>query len=381
MKIYQVGGSLRDELLGQTVVDRDWVVVGATPGQMVEAGFKPVGRDFPVFLHPTTHDEYALARTERKTAPGYRGFTFHAAPEVTLEEDLARRDFTVNAIARQVQPPIDDAPLIDPYRGADDLKHRVLRHIGPAFAEDPVRILRGARFVARFGFTVAPETMAMMRAMVAAGEVDALVPERVWQEIARGMMERDPRAMFALLERAGALARVAPELAPWQEDSAATRALGAAALANLPLPQRVAALCSELASDAVLRLCEHLKVPADCRDLAVIYVRHRAELRQASTLDAARLAELVRATDGLRQPERFGGLIATAAVCAAGAGVTYASAEQRLRLALAAVRGIDAGAIAQQVASPAAIQQALRSARETAVAAALAGMVAAGPPA
>ena len=187
MKIYQVGGSLRDELLGHPVVDRDWVVVGATPEQMVQAGFKPVGRDFPVFLHPTTHDEYALARTERKTAPGYRGFTFHTAPEVTLEEDLARRDFTVNAMARQAQPVIDHAPLVDPFRGADDLKNRVLRHVGPAFAEDPVRILRCARFVARFGFTVAPETVVLMRAMVMAGEVDALVPERVWQEVARGM--------------------------------------------------------------------------------------------------------------------------------------------------------------------------------------------------
>src|SRR5688572_25667017 len=179
MKIYSVGGSVRDELLGLPVQDHDYVVVGATPEEMVKQGYKPVGRDFPVFLHPETHEEYALARTERKTARGYHGFEFHAAPDVTLEQDLARRDLTINAIARDA-----DGRILDPYGGAADLKAGLLRHVSPAFAEDPVRILRVARFAARFGFRIAPETLELMRKMAAGGEADALVPERVWQEVA-----------------------------------------------------------------------------------------------------------------------------------------------------------------------------------------------------
>ncbi|HXD07456.1 MAG TPA: multifunctional CCA addition/repair protein, partial [Burkholderiaceae bacterium] len=206
--VYEVGGAVRDELLGQPVSDRDWVVVGATPQQLIDAGFMAVGRDFPVFLHPQTKEEYALARTERKTAPGYRGFSFHASPEVTLEDDLRRRDLTINAIARDSQ-----GRLIDPYGGQRDLAARVLRHVSEAFCEDPVRILRLARFAARFSdFSVAPETVKLMRQMVACGEVDALVPERVWQELSRGLMEPRPSRMFEVLRECGALARLLPEV-------------------------------------------------------------------------------------------------------------------------------------------------------------------------
>src|SRR5512144_2539853 len=207
MKVYQVGGSVRDELLGLPVQDRDWVVVGADPQEMARRGYRPVGADFPVFLHPQTHEEYALARTERKTGPGYKGFSFHAAPDVTLEDDLRRRDLTINAMARA-----EDGTLVDPHGGARDLAAGILRHVGEAFAEDPVRILRVARFAARFGFAVAPATMALMHRMVAAGEADALVPERVWQELARGLMEKAPSRMVAVLRECGALARILPEL-------------------------------------------------------------------------------------------------------------------------------------------------------------------------
>ncbi|OYV29736.1 MAG: multifunctional CCA tRNA nucleotidyl transferase/2'3'-cyclic phosphodiesterase/2'nucleotidase/phosphatase, partial [Thiomonas sp. 20-64-5] len=201
-RAYIVGGAVRDALLGRAHGDRDWVVVGATPQQMIDAGFLPVGRDFPVFLHPQSHEEYALARTERKTAPGYRGFAVHTAPDVTLEDDLLRRDLTINAMAQAA-----DGTLIDPYGGQRDLQARVLRHVSAAFAEDPVRILRLARFAARFGdFSVAPETMDLMRQMVHAGEVDALVPERVWQELARGLMEPQPQRLFAVLRACDALA-------------------------------------------------------------------------------------------------------------------------------------------------------------------------------
>jgi tRNA nucleotidyltransferase (CCA-adding enzyme) len=219
MKTYVVGGAVRDELLGLAVKDRDWVVVGATPEQMLAQGFQQVGRDFPVFLHPQSHEEYALARTERKTAPGYTGFVVHASPGVTLEDDLLRRDLTINAIAKD-----EAGQLIDPHGGRADIAARVMRHVSPAFAEDPVRILRVARFAARFAdFSVAPETLALMRDMVAAGEVDALVPERVWQELARGLMEEKPSRMFEVLRACGALRRLLPELdALWGCRSAPT---------------------------------------------------------------------------------------------------------------------------------------------------------------
>src|SRR5260370_11649405 len=207
VKIYAVGGAVRDELLGLPVADRDHVVVGSTPEEMVRLGYKPVGKDFPVFLHPRTHEEHALARTERKVARGYKGFQIYAAPDVTLEQDLARRDLTINALARD-----EAGRLIDPFGGAADLERGVLRHVSPAFVEDPVRILRVARFAARFGFAVAPETIALMRSMVANGEADALVPERVWQEFSRGLMEGDAALMFPGLAAPGLLAKLLPDL-------------------------------------------------------------------------------------------------------------------------------------------------------------------------
>ena len=210
LRVYLVGGAVRDKLLGLPVTERDWVVVGASPEEMLRRGFKAVGKDFPVFLHPRTKEEYALARTERKTGPGYRGFAFHAAPDVTLEQDLARRDLTINAIAETT-----DGELVDPFGGKRDLEQRLLRHVSPAFAEDPVRILRLARFAARYhrlGFKVAPETMALCQRMVAAGEVDALVPERVWQELAKALMEPSPEVFITVLRECGALARLMPEV-------------------------------------------------------------------------------------------------------------------------------------------------------------------------
>ncbi|MDB5807834.1 MAG: multifunctional addition/repair protein [Betaproteobacteria bacterium] len=370
MKIYQVGGSVRDALLGRETVDRDYVVVGATPGELVAKGYKPVGKDFPVFLHPQTHEEYALARTERKTAPGYQGFVFHTEPTVTLEEDLARRDFTINAMAQG-----EDGAIVDPYNGQADLKAGVLRHVGAAFAEDPVRILRGARFAARFGFSIAPETLALMRKMADNGEVDALVPERVWQEVARGLMEADPLRMLATLDACGALARVLPELMPWSAKALNMRALEYAAVQAAALPVRFAAAAGSLGEERIQRLCERVRVPTDCRDLALIHARNADEFAAAATLDAPALAGLVQRCDGLRQPERFLSLIAVAQAFAKGArgDVGYSEAMRRLRIALEASRGLDAGAIARSQPNPQAIAAALRAARIAAIAAALGG--------
>ncbi|MEO7726976.1 MAG: multifunctional CCA tRNA nucleotidyl transferase/2'3'-cyclic phosphodiesterase/2'nucleotidase/phosphatase, partial [Burkholderiales bacterium] len=285
MKIYAVGGSVRDELLGLPVTDRDFVVVGATPAEMVKLGYKPVGRDFPVFLHPETKEEYALARTERKTARGYHGFEFHAAPEVTLQEDLARRDLTINAIARDT-----DGTLVDPFGGAADLQARVLRNVGPAFAEDPVRILRVARFAARFDFALAPATLQLMREMVAHGEADALVAERVWQELARGLMERQPSRMFKVLAECGALSVVLPELAGRYKGAAAENWLGAldaAAVRRLALPARFALLTMQAGDQAIESLCARLRVPQDCRELALLAARYHAEVCRAAELPVA----------------------------------------------------------------------------------------------
>ena len=256
---YCVGGAIRDELLGLPVKDRDFVVVGATPEHMTQAGFKPVGKDFPVFLHPQTHEEYALARTERKTAKGYKGFQVYAAPDVTLEQDLSRRDFTINAIAKAA-----DGTLTDPFDGQADMRAKVLRHVSDAFVEDPVRILRAARFLARFtDFTLAPETLQLMQQMVADGEVDALVPERVWQELARGLMEARPSRMFETLRTCGALQRIFPELnALWgvpqppqhhpEVDTGVhvMMVIDYAASRNFSLPVRFAALTHDLGKGA-----------------------------------------------------------------------------------------------------------------------------------
>jgi tRNA nucleotidyltransferase (CCA-adding enzyme) len=379
MKIYTVGGSLRDELLGLPVADRDYVVVGATPEELIALGFKPVGRDFPVFLHPQTHEEYALARTERKTARGYHGFDFHAAPDVTLEQDLARRDLTINAIARDT-----GGTLIDPFHGVADLQAGVLRHVGPAFVEDPVRILRTARFAARFGFAIAPETLALMRQMVVNGEADALVPERVWQEISRGLMEEKPSRMFAALRACGALARVLPEIdallhAPTAIGDQVMQAVDAAASRAMPLEVRFALLAVHLGDHAGLQagqeradaMCERLRVPNDCRDLARLAVREHAAIERMAMLAAHAVMGLFERTDALRKPERFGRLLD---VCCGDAlarsGNEYGHGAALLA-ALAAAQAVDAGAIAAKYRDAPAIRAAVHQARVAAVAAAL----------
>ena len=362
MKIYCVGGAVRDELLGLPVKDRDYVVVGATPEELVKLGYKPVGRDFPVFLHPQTHEEYALARTERKTARGYRGFEFHAAPGVTLEQDLARRDLTINAIARDA-----DGRLFDPFKGEADLKAGVLRHVSPAFAEDPVRILRVARFTARFGFRIAPETLALMRAMAGNGEADALVPERVWQELARGLMEKRPSRMFEVLRECGALVHVMPEVdALWDDpgDAAgAMRALDAAALADASLPARFAALARALDPLAVESLANRLKVPADCRDLALLVARHANVIANAEALDAGELLELFGAADLWRRPERFADLVHAALAGDPDAG----AARARLARARDAALAVNAGEIARRARDAGDIKQRIEAERLAAV--------------
>jgi len=377
MKTYCVGGAIRDDLLGLPVQDRDWVVVGATPEHMVAQGFTPVGRDFPVFLHPQTHEEYALARTERKTAPGYAGFVFHAAADVTLEQDLARRDLTINAMARG-----DDGVLIDPYGGQQDLAAKVLRHVSPAFAEDPVRILRLARFAARFAdFTIAPETLGLMREMVGNGEVDALVAERVWQELARGLMEGVPSRMFETLRACGALARLLPELdrlwgVPQRADYHPEIDTGVhvmmvidmAARLKLALPARFAALTHDLGkgttpTDVLPRhigheqrsvtlleaLCERLRVPADCRDVARLVARFHGDMHKLAQLRPETQLNILERCDALRRPARFDDIIGACEADYRGrlgwAEQDYAAAAG-WRAALATVQAVDAGAIA-----------------------------------
>ncbi|OGA22250.1 MAG: multifunctional CCA tRNA nucleotidyl transferase/2'3'-cyclic phosphodiesterase/2'nucleotidase/phosphatase [Betaproteobacteria bacterium RIFCSPLOWO2_02_FULL_67_26] len=362
MKIYCVGGAVRDELLGLPVKDRDYVVVGATPEEMVQQGYKPVGRDFPVFLHPQSHEEYALARTERKTARGYHGFEFRAAPDVTLEQDLARRDLTINAIARDAE-----GRLIDPHHGGDDLKAGVLRHVSAAFAEDPVRVLRVARFAARFGFRIARETMKLMREMARDGEVDALVPERVWQEIARGLMESRPSGLFEVLRECRALERVMPEVdALWDDaDTARTAmaALDAAAAAGATLPARFATLARHLVPLAAESLASRLKVPADCRDLALLAARHANTVLDAVELDAQSVLELFNTVDAWRRPERFAELMAASFAGEPDAGPARAHLERALR----AAAGVDAGEIAKAAKDPAAIRGGVDAARLDAI--------------
>jgi tRNA nucleotidyltransferase (CCA-adding enzyme) len=350
VKKYVVGGAVRDELLGLPVVDRDWVVVGATAEDMVREGFRPVGKDFPVFLHPETHEEYALARTERKSGRGYKGFTVHAAPEVTLEADLARRDLTINAIARD-----EAGRLIDPYGGEKDLRAGVLRHVSEAFEEDPVRILRVARFVARFGFGIAPETQALMRRMVDSGEADHLVAERVWQEFARGLMEAHPARMLEVLAACGLAARLLRELG--NGGAALERAAGAGA----PLQVRFAALAWGLEQAAVRALCARRRSPNEVLDQARTASRCRPLL---AAREAGALLELLQRADALRRPERFAQLLAAARFADPAADL------QRVETALEAASGVDAGAIAR--APGADIGARVAQAREAAIARALA---------
>jgi len=404
MKIYRVGGSVRDELLGIAVKDRDWVVVGATPDELVARGFRPVGRDFPVFLHPRTQEEYALARTERKTAPGYRGFVVQVDPGVTLEDDLQRRDLTINAMAIA-----EDGTLVDPYGGLADLRAGVLRHVGVAFAEDPVRILRLARFAARFeGFTVAPETMELMREMVRAGEADALVAERVWQELSRGLMEPRPSRMFEVLRACGALARVVPELdllwgvpqpaGPHPEVDTGVHAMMVidyAARTGASLCVRFAALVHDLGKGAtppaewprhiaheehsvrlVEQLCERLRVPTECRDLARIVAREHGLVHRALELRAGTITKLLERIDYARRPQRLESVLAACEADYRGRlgleSRPYPQA-QRLREAARAFASVDTAAIARAHAeSPQRIREALHEARTRAIAEVLA---------
>ncbi len=314
MKVYVVGGAVRDALLGLPVQDRDYVVVGASPQHMLDAGYKQVGADFPVFLHPQTHEEYALARTERKTGPGYKGFAFYAAPDVTLEEDLQRRDLTINAMAQD-----SEGRLIDPYGGARDLQDGVLRHVSSAFQEDPVRVLRVARFAARFGFRVADETLQLMRAMVQSGEIDALVPERVWQELARGLNEAVPSRIFTVLRQCGALAKIMPEVdhlfkcmhaehadEPCQRTM---RALDYAARQKQPLPVRFAVLAHALGQEKATALCQRLRAPSECRDLALLTTRWHNLVHKVMHASPQDLLTLFESTDAMRRPARFASLI------------------------------------------------------------------------
>jgi tRNA nucleotidyltransferase (CCA-adding enzyme) len=349
LKTYTVGGAVRDELLGLPVQDRDYVVVGATPEEMVAAGFRPVGRDFPVFLHPQTHEEYALARTERKSGRGYKGFTVHAAPDVTLEDDLARRDLTINAIAKDT-----DGRLIDPHGGERDLRAGLLRHVSGAFQEDPVRILRVARFAARFGFRIAEETMQLMKTMVASGEADHLVPERVWQEFAKGLAEPHPERMFEALEACGLRARLMPELVRVPKNYAG------------PLAVRFAVLCWMLSEAEVTALCDRLRVPNEERDLALLAARLRGALTASmSATTAGDLLNLLKRADAFRRPERFAALLEAARLAQPGFDST------KLERALQAGAAVDAGAVARRASAPAAISALLDHEREAAIAAAL----------
>src|SRR5262245_15463508 len=368
MKIYMVGGAVRDELLGMPVQDRDYVVVGATPEEMVKLGYKPVGKDFPVFLHPDSKEEYALARTERKTARGYHGFEFRAAPDVTLEQDLERRDLTINALAKDEQ-----GRIIDPFHGARDLEEGVLRHVSPAFAEDPVRVLRVARFAARFEFTIAPETLDLMRKMAENGEVDALVPERVWQELSRGIMERHPSLMFEVLHECGALARVMPEIELLYEEpeeaAEAMRLLDLAATEECKLEVRLAVLARGCDPLAIESLAERIKLPSACRELALLAAQHTNLIADARELDAAELLELLDSTDAWRRPERFSDLLEAALVGEPQADAVRA----RLEIAQRAASAINAGAIAREAKTPAEIRSRIDDARLSAIRRAIAG--------
>jgi tRNA nucleotidyltransferase (CCA-adding enzyme) len=408
MQRFIVGGAVRDRLLGLPHTDTDWVVVGATPQQMLDAGFRPVGADFPVFLHPDTGEEHALARTERKSGRGYRGFVVHAAPDVTLEQDLQRRDLSINAMAMR-----EDGTLVDPWGGERDLRARVLRHVSPAFVEDPVRVLRVARFAARFtDFTLAPETLALMRRMVDEGELDHLVAERVWQELARGLMERRPSRMFELLRDCGALAVLLPEVdrlwgvpqPPAHHPEVDTGVhlllvLDCAARLQAPLPVRFACLGHDLGkgetppevlprhlghegrSVALLQgLCERLKVPNDCAQLAEVVAREHGNVHRSDGLGAKALLRLLERCDALRRPERFEQLLLACECDMRGrAGKEDADypPRRRLQAVLRWARGIDARAasaeaVARGLKGPA-IGEAVQRARVRAIEAGLAG--------
>ena len=386
MQIYMVGGAVRDRLLGRPVNDHDWVVVGATPEQMLAQGYLPVGRDFPVFLHPATREEYALARTERKSGRGYRGFVVQSSPDVTLEEDLSRRDLTINAIAASADG-TSAGGLFDPYHGARDIAGRVLRHVTDAFREDPVRILRVARFAARFtDFSVAPETMQLMREMVAHGEADHLVAERVWQELARGLMEEKPSRMFEVLRACGALAVLLPEVDRlWGVPQRAEyhpevdtgvhlmMVLDMAARLNAPLTVRFACLTHDLGkgttpADVLPRhighearsarllqaVAERLRVPVDCRETADVVAREHGNIHRSGELNAAALMRLLERCDAIRKPEHFADVLLACECDARGRlGFEESAYPQRpyLAAALAAAQSVVTRDISAQAAA------------------------------
>jgi tRNA nucleotidyltransferase (CCA-adding enzyme) len=382
VRIYEVGGAVRDALLGRPVADRDWVVVGATPEMMLASGYRPVGSDFPVFLHPETQEEHALARTERKHGTGYRGFEFFASPDVSLEEDLARRDLTINAMARD-----EHGVVIDPYHGREDLARGVLRHVSPAFAEDPLRVLRAARFAARFGFRVAPGTRALMRRIVLSGELATLAPERVWRELALGLGEPAPSRMVGVLRDCGALTALLPEvdalfgvadrdvMAPRAAAarrarpataSAGTRVLRAldyAARQGYDLPARYATLVQNLgladagrragASAMSPRLADavsaRFKAPLECRDAGHLAARFHGDVQHVGELRPAQLLDLVLGCDALRRPQRLEWVVRAAAADACATTRAHCDFPQAAAVAFArsAIAGVDAGAIAR----------------------------------
>lgn len=398
MQIFVVGGAVRDELLGLAVKDRDHVVVGSTVAEMLSAGYKPVGKDFPVFLHPKTHQEYALARTERKTASGYKGFAVHAAPDVTLIEDLSRRDLTINAIAKDAA-----GNLIDPFNGIADIKQKTLRHVSEAFAEDPVRILRAARFAARLTeFTVAPETNVLMQHMVQNGEVDALVAERVWQELAKGLMEQKPSRMFTVLRDCGALQKILPELdrlwgVPQRPEYHPEIDTGVhvmmvidyAAKQNFSLPIRFAALMHDLGKGTTPKetlprhigheersvnllkdVVKRLRVPNDCKELAQMVAKFHGKLHQALQMKPDTLLKFLTELDAIRQPDRFKDFLKACEADARGrAGLESCetpAADLMLKV-LDAALSVDAGAVAKKFDTPETIKRAVFEARLTAV--------------
>ena len=406
MQIYMVGGAVRDKLLGRPVNDRDWVVVGATPEQMLAQGFLPVGRDFPVFLHPESREEYALARTERKSGPGYRGFVVHSAPDVTLEEDLSRRDLTINAIAESADGASAGATF-DPYCGVQDIEARVLRHVTDAFREDPVRILRVARFAARFtDFSVAPETLQLMREMVDHGEADHLVPERVWQELARGLMEDKPSRMFEVLRECGALQVLLPEVARlWGVPQRAEyhpevdtgvhlmMVLDMSARLQAPLTVRFACLAHDLGKGTtpadvlprhighemrsvklLKKMAERLRVPVDCRETAEVVAREHGNIHRSGELSAAALVRLLERCDAIRKPERFAEILLACECDARGRlGLEESAYPQRERLATALAAALSvvtrdiAAEAAQQGLSGPAVGERIQRARVAAV--------------
>jgi tRNA nucleotidyltransferase (CCA-adding enzyme) len=405
MQIFSVGGAIRDALLHQPVKDKDWVAVGATPEQMTQQGYQTVGKDFPVFLHPQTREEYALARTERKTAPGYKGFTVHASPEVTLEEDLARRDLTINAMALpeadsswlthadqhalnqadyQAFEQVFAAHGIDPFHGLKDLQSKILRHVTTAFREDPVRILRVARFAARFPeFSIAPETQALMQEMVEAGEVEHLVPERVWQELAKGLMTAKPSRMFEVLKACGALKVLLPEVnALWGVPQRAEyhpeidtgvhlmMVLDMSAQLNTSLPVRVACLLHDLgkgttpqaewprhigheqrSAKLLKQVCERLRIPVECKELSDVVAREHGNIHRSQDLNAAALMRLLERCDAIRKPERWPDILLACECDARGRlgfeTTTYAPA-QRLREVLRAALSVTTSDIAAE---------------------------------